>query len=219
MLLTALYSNSSITLSSSSGSTIEYTTAFRGRVQPTVILTSPKTLALHLESNAKKSKSKLREFRDYQACRALAEGRFPISTAISATPRLIYTTQGADSTSLLNAKQLSELRVLTGARIINAFTDPRVAGAIAQTHVFDYRVAELTSETGDEPSHFGPPLSCLEVRLLETGEKKWEKGKRQAGRLMVEGPAVVGERVEVDDVVMTMTDSNTLAFANDWLMK
>ena len=219
MLLTALYSNSSIALSSSSGSTVDYTTAFRGRVQPTVILTSPETLTLHLENDAKKSKSKLRSFRDYQASRALAEGRFPTLASALGSPRLIYTMQGTNPASSLSATQLSELRILTGARIILAFTDPRVAGAIAQTHVFDYRIAELTSENGSETSHFGAPLSCLELKFLETGGREWEEGKRQAGRLVVDGPAVADGQVEVDGVVMTMTDSSTLAFANDWLMR
>lgn len=132
-----------------------------------------------------------------------------------------------DQSTSLTAKQLSDFRILTHARIINALSDPKVAGAIAQTHVFDYRVREVTSEDGSSAaSHFGPPVSCVEVKLLDEEEER-RGGKRLAGRLVVEGPAVVGGggrdsgygRAELGRVAMTMTDSNTLAYASKWLMR
>jgi hypothetical protein len=51
------------------------------------------------------------------------------------------------------------MRIFTGARVLYALTAAKVAGALFQTHAYDYR-----RDSG--PSHFGPPLSSVEIKLV-----------------------------------------------------
>ena len=61
-----------------------------------------------------------------------------------------------------------------------------MAGAVAQTGVFDYRRAE-----GGGCASFGTPVSSVEVKLL--GGEGEVGGPRPEGELTVRGPAVSGE--------------------------
>jgi len=84
--------------------------------------------------------------------------------------RLVFASEqaGGDSPAL-SAMDLSDLRIFTAARVIYALTTAEVAGAVTQTSFYDYRV------DGDKPgkhSHFGPPLSCVEMLLRDTKEHK-----------------------------------------------
>lgn len=127
---------------------------------------------------------------------------------VSATgnPRLIYTYDSSTASTVpLTPTELFNFRLFTGARIVYAFTDSKVAGAVSQTNILDY--AKRNGDNG----HFGPPLSCVEVKFRDAGSRKSE-GARSIGQLVVSGPAVVGGEV-VCDVVVTMTDESTLAYA------
>ena len=123
-------------------------------------------------------------------------------------PRLIYTYEEPNaSTVSLTPSELFDLRLFTGARFIYAFTDPKVAGAVAQTHILDYAKRDRGEGTH---SHFGPPLSCVEIKMRDTADNKSE-GSQSVGQLIISGPAVVGGEV-VADQVMCMTEENTLAY-------
>ena len=123
--------------------------------------------------------------------------------------RLIYTYDKSNSGSVpLSPSELYALRLFTGARFVYAFTDPRVAGAVAQTNILDYAKRETGESTH---SHFGPPLSSVEIKMKDTDESKSE-GNRSVGQLVISGPAVVGGEV-VADQVTCITDENTLAYA------
>jgi hypothetical protein len=74
-----------------------------------------------------------------------------------------------DSSARLSSEQLTDLRIFTGARVVYALTGPGIAGAIAQTNVFDYR-----RFTG--PNHFGSPLSSTEVTLTGVSEANVSDG-------------------------------------------
>ena len=75
---------------------------------------------------------------------------------------------------------------MTHARIIHALTSPEVAGAVAQTNMLDYRI---------DKSHFGPPLSCVELKLVDAPGHKISDDGDVKGEILVSGPAVVsGER-------------------------
>lgn len=65
----------------------------------------------------------------------------------------------------LSYEQLTDMRIFTGARIVYALTAAAVAGAISQTNIFDYR-------RFSGKSHFGPPLSSVEVVLTDVPEDK-----------------------------------------------
>jgi hypothetical protein len=69
---------------------------------------------------------------------------------------------------------LSDLRLFFGARVGYALTAARIAGAICQTNILDYR-----EKPGS--SHFGAPLSCLEIHLA--GEEEHMKQSMPQGKV------------------------------------
>jgi hypothetical protein len=66
----------------------------------------------------------------------------------------------------LSANVLSDLRIFTRARVVYALTAAKVAGAISQTAFYDYRLPT------DSKTHFGPPLTSVELFLKDTGAHK-----------------------------------------------
>ena len=124
-------------------------------------------------------------------------------------PRVIYTSErlGADSVPL-TPLELTDIRILTGARVIYALTLPKVAGAVAQTNMLDYRI----DKEAKKRSHFGPPLSSTEVKAVSGLAKKIldHDDAVSAGYLNVSGPAVVGGVITTDALVK-FGDDHTLA--------
>jgi len=112
----------------------------------------------------------------------------PVVGTTKGTLRLIYVSEqiGGDSTPL-SAKTLTDLRIYLGARIIYALTAPKVAGAIAQTSPFDYRI-----DDAEESSHFGAPVSSVEIFFKDTKNNK-TTDESPAGELFARGPAVIGD--------------------------
>ena len=124
-------------------------------------------------------------------------GNMPSSSAPvgEGSPRLIY------SWGMTFPEALCYLRVFTGARVIIGYTNAKVAGAISQTNMLDYRQVQ----------HFGPPLSSVEVKLMEVSGRDIDGGEPQ-GKLLVTGPAVVGGQTTVEGQIMKVTESGTLAY-------
>ena len=92
--------------------------------------------------------------------------------AIGTTPgklRLIYVSEQAGIKSTpLSSQMLSDLRIYTGSRIIYALTSAKVAGAVTQTGLYDYRV-------GSDPetqSHFGAPVTSVELFFRDNKQHK-----------------------------------------------
>jgi hypothetical protein len=132
----------------------------------------------------------------------------PSFSGILPSPRLIYVAENtSDDEAPLKLNELFDLRILTGARLIHALTNAKVAGAIAQTNIFDYQIRGVGAT---KHSHFGPPLSSVEVKFKEVDGRSDENGA--IGKLVVTGPAVVGGETTIDRV-MTVTESNTLCYA------
>lgn len=142
-----------------------------------MVLASAETAAALHAATAATATGSLKKLAHYMASRALEAGRMPVDgllsrlnapvrAAVGATPgklRLLVVAEraGAGKTPLSSAV-LSDLRVYTGARVVYALTAPRVAGAVAQTSVFDYR-----REGRSGHAHFGVPLGCVEVKLVD----------------------------------------------------
>ena len=208
MTLTALFSNSSLILTSVSGPSTNYLAAFH-QVCPTVIIAGTQTMSQFCTGREKSLASKSVALGHWWKSRSLEAGTMPKSSKPPhTTPRLIYTYDVAGASTVpLSTSDMFNLRIFTGARLVLALTDYRVAGAISQTNVLDYQGHGVGSESA---SHFGPPLSCLEIKLKETEHRKIDDGT-PTGKLVVTGPAVVGGETVVDQV-MTMTDANTLAY-------
>ena len=185
-----IFSNASLLLNSVAGTDVDFALATAG-IKPTMIVASSQTIS-NAYAEIRKSNFGYAEKREqWFHDRSLKAGRMPkanlfieeygpLRHAIGSTAklRLLYVSEraGASQSAPLSSKLLSDMRVYTGARIVYALTAAKVAGAIAQTNFFDYRLHEDT----DKCNHFGPPLSSVEVKLVDTStHKTTEEGNPQ----------------------------------------
>lgn len=207
IVLAALYSNSSLALTSVAAHKAHYDIAFLA-VSPTVVVASTKTMSQAYKDKTAAATGITQRIRYWRQTRSLASGVMPKASRPLPSPRLIYIRNraGVDPHSL-EPNELQDLRILTGARIVYALTDATVAGAIAQTNIFDYqsRQNELSKH-----AHFGPPLSCVEIKLAETSRRPGDEVP--LGQPVVSGPAVARGETRLQPL-MTVTDSNTLCYA------
>lgn len=181
LTLAALYSRASVAFNSAAGE-MDLSIATRG-IAPTVLVASPQTLLkTHEQATANVSSFLTTKVHWLQTRTLTQSGVMPAASfltslndslrpAIGRTPgklRLVYTAEraGSGTTPPLSSAVLSDLRIFLGARIIYALTAAKVAGAVAQTQFYDYRVHE------DRCSHFGPPLTSAEVYLRDSGVHK-----------------------------------------------
>ena len=206
--LAALFSNASIALTSSAGPDVDFASAFQG-TSPTVIIATAETMARAHKQMINDSRGVFSKLQHTSKARSLAAGVMPRANTLSTkgSPRLVYTSQKAGVDSVpLNPAELTDLRILTGARFVYALTAANVAGAIAQTNMLDYRKDESTRKG----SHFGPPLSCVEIKLLETPNYKMRDDENSTGEIVVSGPAVIDGETKIG-LIGTMRDDHTLA--------
>lgn len=183
LTLSALYSNASVALNSVAGLRSDIVLATQG-IAPTIIVASAETLAkTHKETAAKLNSSLYQLVHWFQTRSLVQQGVMPIATIFSrifdslrpiigttqGKLRLIYVSEqvGAPSTPL-SAEVLSDLRIYTGARTIYALTSAKVAGAVTQTGLYDYRVDAGT----EKYSHFGPPVTSVEVFFKDSKTNK-----------------------------------------------
>lgn len=214
----ALFMHASLAINSVATAGVDLTLAKRG-IAPTVIIASAETLAkLHQQETGAVS-SGLQKFGKYSQDQTIAAGRLPTdgllfkllapksSETVPGKLRLILTFDrlGAGSPPLTST-MLSDLRIFTRSRIIYALTAPSVAGAVAQTNVFDYRRVN-----GAGHSHFGVPLSSVEVKLLNPANDALLGAAEPQGQLLVVGPAVAGGQAKLD-VEAKMREDGTLAY-------
>lgn len=186
LTLAALYSNASVAFNSVAGKAADLAVATRG-IAPTIIAASPYTLfKTHNETSQSLSSVISRNIHKLQTNSLTQSGSMPgasfihklndsIKPAIGTQPgklRILYIAERAGAgTPPLSSAVLSDLRVFTGARVIYALTAAKVAGAVAQTQLYDYRVFD------DQSSHFGAPLTSAEVYLRDTKEHKNSHGE------------------------------------------
>ncbi|KAI9789504.1 MAG: hypothetical protein M1835_001626 [Candelina submexicana] len=224
LTLAALYSNATVALTAVAGQGVDLVLATRNTT-PTIVVASAETVAkLHNETRSAMSIS-WDEFTHWLQTRTLIAGRFPREGILSAFQtykkpaigtqrgrlRLLYVSERAHVDSQpLSTTELSDLRIFTGARVVYALTAPRVAGAVTQTNIFDYRIGEKAQE----PSHFGVPLSSLEIKLVDTRGHKTTDDSDPRGEIVVMGPAVAGGQTALG-VVGAIRHDHTLAYAWD----
>ncbi|KAI0122893.1 hypothetical protein BJ170DRAFT_642569 [Xylariales sp. AK1849] len=222
LTLVALYTNASVAFNSVAGAVADIDLATQG-IAPTVLVATPQTLAkTHKESVGKVSSTIASASHWFQTRSLVQNGAMPVASFLSQyndslkpiigiTPgklRLLYVADSAGAgTPALSELALSDLRIFTGARVIYALTAAKVAGAVAQTQFHDYRVH--SDGTG---SHFGPPLSSVEVLLKDSGSHKTsEDGQTIEGEITVRGPAVAGGVASLG-VLGKIREDNTLAY-------
>ncbi|KAI2622105.1 hypothetical protein GGS26DRAFT_567730 [Hypomontagnella submonticulosa] len=225
LTLAALYSNASVAFNSVAGTKPDLALATAG-VAPTIIVATPQPLKkTHDETVNKVGASFLSKLSHWIQTRSLVQdGAMPVAsflasyndslrpkigTAPTATPgklRLLYVADPAGAGApRLSEQTLSDLRIFTGARLVYALAAPRVAGAVAQTQIHDYRVSG--DGTG---AHFGPPISSTEVLLRDSSNYKITDDS-YTGEIVVRGPAVAGGEAALG-VIGTMRVDNTLAY-------
>ncbi|KAL3481814.1 hypothetical protein BJX99DRAFT_243481 [Aspergillus californicus] len=195
-VLAALFSNGSVALNSVAGEKVDFALATVG-VSPSVIIASSRTMSeyhakyMKPHSGAISSLGRWFQVRSLNAGNMPSQGFFSRIANIGPTSelnlerlRLLCIAHRVDEGpgARLDYEQLADLRVFTGARVVYALTGPGVAGAIFQTNVFDYRRFQGSS-------HFGAPLSTVEILLTGVPE-----GTEQ-GQLNVSGPAVINGKI------------------------
>lgn len=183
LTLAAMYSGASVALNSVAGRSPDLTLAAQG-IAPTIVVASASTLAkLHSETVEKMNSSLYNLVHWFETRTLVQYGVMPIATTFSrmyddlrpilgTSPgklRLIFVSEQAGGAGpALSAVQLSDLRIYTGSRVVYALTTGKVAGAVSQTGIYDYRITEPTAKY----SHFGAPLSSVEVLFKDTSAHK-----------------------------------------------
>ncbi|BCS28808.1 uncharacterized protein APUU_70378S [Aspergillus puulaauensis] len=208
-VLAALFTNASVALNSVAGGNVDFALATVG-VSPTVIIASSRTISEYYAKFMKPHSGFFSSAARWFQVRSLDSGNMPsrgfFSRLATVGPtaelsldrlRLLCIAHRVDEGSevRLDYEQLTDLRVLTGARVVYALTGPGVAGAISQTNVFDYRRFQGLS-------HFGAPLSTVEIHLTNVSENT------EQGQLTITGPSVVSGRTTLP-VQACIRDDNT----------
>lgn len=220
LTMAALFSHSSLSINSVAGTGVELALASRG-VAPTVIVASSQSLSKLHQNHISGGSSGLHKLVHANHSRALASGRMPgesllyrlvapKSSAIGTAPgklRLILASERAGTAAEpLSSAALRDLRIVTRSRICYALTAPSVAGAVAQSNIYDYRHSDRPGH-----GHFGAPLSSVEIKLVDKDDTKVD-GSTPSGevsfllnphlcttdtdnflQIVVSGPAVAGD--------------------------
>ncbi|KAF1936615.1 hypothetical protein EJ02DRAFT_438419 [Clathrospora elynae] len=221
LTLAALFSHATVIINSVAGPGVDLTLATRS-IAPTVTVISAETAAkLHSTTNTSITGG-LQKLAHYLETRMLTAGRMPTDTfltklnaptratvgTIPGKLRLVFVSERLGlNTPPLSSEDLSDLRIYTKARVVYALTTAKVAGAVAQTNIYDYRRGDMPT---NKHSHFGPPLSCLEIKLKDNAHHK-TNDEQSAGELVVTGSSVAGGEVHLG-VNATIRDDHTLAY-------
>jgi hypothetical protein len=175
-------------------------------IAPTIVVVSAETAAKLHSTTTISAAGALKKLAHSAETRTLTAGKLPTDTFftrinaptradIGTTPgklRLLYVSERAGlNTPPLTSEDLSDLRIYTKARLIYALTVAKVAGAVSQTNLYDYR---RESTSGNKHSHFGVPLSCLEIKLKDTASHK-TTDEQTSGEIVVTGASVAGGEV------------------------
>ncbi|KAF2496978.1 acetyl-CoA synthetase-like protein [Lophium mytilinum] len=221
LTLVALFSHATLVINSVAAPGVELGLATRN-IAPTIIVASAETAAKLHSATTSSITSSLKKLAHYLETRMLTAGRMPTDTfltrlnapkraAVGTEPgklRLLYVSERAGAnTPPLSSNDLSDLRIYTGARVIYALTAAKVAGAVAQTNIYDYRRGIGAQ---NKHSHFGLPLSSLEIKLVDTPSHK-TTDDQSMGEIIVSGPSVVGGEVSLG-VTGKFQNDHTLAY-------
>jgi acyl-CoA synthetase (AMP-forming)/AMP-acid ligase II len=216
LTLAALFSHSTLIINSVAGPGVDLALATRS-LAPTIVVASAETVANVHSTTAAAAVGSLKQLAHYLESRVLASGRLPTNSLLAparatfgTTPgklRLLFTSERAGlNTPPLSSKDLSDLRIYTQARVVYALTAAKVAGAVAQTNMYDYRLGMPSNKH----SHFGVPLSSLEVKVRDTPTLKTTE-EQSIGELVVVGSSVAGGEASLG-FNATFREDHTLAY-------
>ena len=210
IVLASLYSHASVAFTSVAGSSPDFDLAFQ-KIKPTIVIASAETIAKASAQKAADNQGILQKIHRSRQASSLAVGIMKGANTLlnQQCPRLIFTSEriGTDSVPL-SPRELTDLRIFTGSRVVYALTTAKVAGAVAQTHVYDYR----EDPAAGKRSHFGGPLGSVELKVAETPEQAIPESAdvNPKGHLVVSGPAVVGDSVRIETLA-AIGDDHTLS--------
>ncbi|KAF2203953.1 hypothetical protein GQ43DRAFT_410562 [Delitschia confertaspora ATCC 74209] len=222
LTLAALFSHSTVVVNSVAGPGVDLSLASR-HIAPTVMVASAESASKLHSATTNSITGGLKKLAHYLESRVLTAGRMPTDTffsrlnaptraSIGTTPgklRLLFVSERAgQNTPPLSSDDLSDLRIYTKARVVYALTAAKVAGAVAQTNIYDYRRGIMPA---NKHSHFGVPLSCVEVKLRDTVTHKTTDDEPR-GEIVVSGPSVAGGEVSLG-INGTFREDHTLAYA------
>ncbi|KAL2269732.1 hypothetical protein VTJ83DRAFT_1916 [Remersonia thermophila] len=207
LTLAALFSNASVALSAAAPRADDLAAAVRAApdLRPTVLVATPAAL-LKTQQDAAAARRRSSPFARLAHARRVRH--------LPAAPHLRRRARRRPGgRPRLSTAALADLRVLTGARIVYALAAARVAGAVAQTGLYDYRLvgedADRLEDDAGSGSHFGPPLTSTEVLFRDKdGVRSDETGSR--GEIIVRGPCVAGGEAALG-VLGRMRKDNTIA--------
>ncbi|KAF2157407.1 hypothetical protein K461DRAFT_284034 [Myriangium duriaei CBS 260.36] len=219
-VMATLYSHASLAINSVAGPGVDLKLASR-TISPTVIIASAETMAAIHQKETGAITGTMQRYAHVSQSQAMTAGRMPTdrwlfklvappSSAAGGRPgqlRLILVAErlGTDAPAL-SSHMLSDLRIFNKARICYALTAPEVAGAVAQTNLYDYRMEKTAGH-----SHFGVPLSCCEIKLTSANDQDVD-GNSPKGEINVMGPSVAGGEVKLG-VKGQFREDCTLAYA------
>ncbi|KAK4467045.1 peroxisomal long chain acyl-CoA synthetase 7 [Cladorrhinum samala] len=223
LTLAAFYSNASVAFNSAAPQAANLSIAATG-ISPTIIAATPAALLTTHQETTKTFSTTVAKDLHWLQTRSLKDGIFPESgflpnyyqsafrPTFGTEPgklRLVFAAEriGGD-TPKLSSSVLSDLRLYTGARIIYALTAAKVAGAVAQTGFYDYRVFENEKQGC---SHFGPPTTSVEIVLKDKDGYK-NSDELSQGEIIAKGPCVAGKVASLG-AVGYIRDDHTLAYA------
>ena len=192
----ALYSNASVALNSVASEDADLALAAMG-VSPTILVTSSKTILQYHSKVMATQTGFMSKLTRYIQTQSLQAGNMPSRNAMAKLAevdsklslsklRLLFVAHraGDANSPKLTLSVLADLRMLLGARTGYALTTDKVAGAVCQTNVFDYR------ETGGL-APFGPPMSSVEISLVGDEEQVSQADPR--GKVSYDHDELVGE--------------------------
>ncbi|KAJ4293644.1 hypothetical protein N0V90_008928 [Kalmusia sp. IMI 367209] len=221
LTLAALYAHATIIINSVAGPGVDLTLATRS-IAPTIAVVSAETAVKLHNATTTSITSSLKKLAHYLETRVLTAGRLPTDSflarlnaptraSVGTTPgklRLLFISERAGlNTPPVSSDDLSDLRIYTKARVVYALTAAKVAGAVAQTNIYDYRRGLTPS---NKHSHFGIPLSCLELKLKDTPSHK-TTDEHLAGEIVVTGASVAGGETSLG-VNGTVNQDHTIAY-------
>lgn len=168
LTLAALFSHATVALNSVAGEDVDFALA-TSNISPTMIVASSQSILKYHDGIMKSQTGLLSKLSRYWQNKSLINGNMPKMPSFVPPSRhdslsklrllLIYHRAEHKDSTCLSTTTLANLKILLGARTCYALTASAVAGAVCQTNMFDYR------QTSARGSHFGPPLSCVEVLL------------------------------------------------------
>lgn len=218
----ALFSHAIVALNPAASEDVDLALAASG-VSPTVIAVIPTTVMRYRDRILKTQQGLLHKLSRYWQSKSLLNGNMPTTPSfappgrqdqeqnLSSELRLVFISHHAQHENsshahLLSSRDLTDLRILLGARTCYALTTPSVAGAICQTNIFDYR--QTHSQTRHPPAkptatksshHFGPPLSSVEIFLSSDDDEKLSgsqpEGKVSAHICLYAHPSLTSQTV------------------------